>query len=118
MIAPTITLVVAFMKRTFWSRLMPMITDARPMTTIPGPICRLAVWVFCAIAAPATAAKPLPSARPMILEVPGLRASMVTNCSLLPVARSSMPDRVEKYQSSSSLDTTESTITRISARSA
>ena len=96
------TFVVGFMKRTFLNTDKPIITLASPITTIPIPMLWLAFPLDVAIRAPDIAENPFPIASPIILEVPGFFANMVTNWVLFPVALKSKPFLVCKYQSSTS----------------
>ncbi|MPN29795.1 hypothetical protein SDC9_177248 [bioreactor metagenome] len=105
---PKITMVVA-LKGVFLKRLSPIITLAKPTTTMPTPICWSADPLLCAITLPANAANPLPMANPRILLLPGSRERRVTYFSLLPVALRSRPDLVFRYTSKSSLHTTATT---------
>ena len=88
------------MKETFFNRLIPMITLARPMTIVPVPIEMSKYLCCCAKIHPLNVTSPLAIARPMILIMPLSTPIEVTMVSLSPTARSRYPDLVLIYQSS------------------
>ena len=96
---PKITAVVAFMMVIFLNSVVPMITDAKAITTIPVPLLILAEPDCCPKILPDRAVKPFPIANPRTFIFPESLPKEVTNCGLLPDARSNKPDFVFKYKS-------------------
>ena len=70
-IIPMITLVVALKNFTFLNIVVPKITAASPITSVPVPADTLKDLMYCIFIEPESAISPLPIARPKIFVVPG-----------------------------------------------
>ncbi len=76
----------------------PMITDARPMTMEPVPIWMSAKLWYCAMSAPESAMRALPSISPIVFMASVLMPCARDMRALMPVARMAHPISVPKNQ--------------------
>ncbi len=97
---PMTTLEVTRSRVTLRNRLVPMMTLASPMTTVPVPIEASKNLWCCAKRQPLMVTSALEIASPTILIFPLSTPWEVTMVSLSPTARSINPDLVVRYQSS------------------
>jgi len=91
--------VVPFTKLSRLNTVLPMMTAARPKTICPVPMVAENALCSWQTMQPESATKLLAITRPRIFMLPLSLASAVTSTALLPVARSSRPLLVFRYQS-------------------